>query len=307
MNNILFTVIIPHYNCLELLLRAVASIPDKSYIEVLVIDNSPEPIDKTLFENKRKNVQILYSSPKRGAGGARNTGLENALGKWLLFSDADDFFAEKAFDAFLEFHNSSFDLVFFKMSSCYSDTMLPAARNSEYAPKIENFLSNLFESEENLRYGFPVPYCKMIKKELIEENAIRFDEVCANNDDMFSLKVGYHAKRISASAETVYCVTVRKGSIVNTMSPQIIEVRLKVILNKNKFLRKYGLDKYQSSVMYLIYQASRFSYKLVAKCLWMTITSGMNLFIGSSRWFSTYISISKHENEIKDYMVKSNN
>lgn len=303
MDNILFTVIIPHFNCLELLLRDVASIPDRSDIEVLVIDNSTDPIDKNLFEKKRNNVQILYSSQKRGAGGARNIGLENAHGKWLLFSDADDFFTDKAFDTFFDFSDSEYDLIFFNMTSCYSDTLLPADRNSNYSPLIDNYILGFSEAEESLRYGTPGPVCKMIKRELVEEKDIRFDEVCSNNDDMFSLKAGYYANNISASNKTVYCATVRKGSIVNTMSPMIIETRLKVILEINKFLREHKLGQHQSSVMFLIYQSSKYGCKYVLQFCWMSILSGMNIFIGFSRWFKSYKKVREHEKEIKDYIV----
>ena len=81
----LFSVIIPHKDCIALLYRAVDSIPDSLDIQILIIDNSISPIPSDLFKRNRKNVEIFYSDPQLGAGGARNTGLRYAKGKWLLF------------------------------------------------------------------------------------------------------------------------------------------------------------------------------------------------------------------------------
>lgn len=109
-----FSIIIPHHTKTDTILleRAVDSVPDKDQIQILVIDNSPLPIDTNLFV-KRKNVEILFSDKSKGAGHARNVGIENAKGNWLLFLDADDFFVKGAFDVFKKHYDSSVDIVFF--------------------------------------------------------------------------------------------------------------------------------------------------------------------------------------------------
>ena len=68
------------------------------------------------------NTFILYSDNKYGAGGARNLGLKNARGKWLLFLDSDDFFLNTAFTVFDKYLNSSYDVIYFKLTSIFSAT-----------------------------------------------------------------------------------------------------------------------------------------------------------------------------------------
>ena len=85
-----FTVIIPFRDCTELLERAIDSIPDDTRIQVLAIDNSLVPLQNDYFTDQRMNVEILYADNTKGAGHARNVGLENAKGKWVLFLDADE-------------------------------------------------------------------------------------------------------------------------------------------------------------------------------------------------------------------------
>lgn len=50
------------------------------------------------------------------------------------------------------------------------------------------------ESSEFLRFKNPTPTCKMIRRDLVYLNKIRFDEVRASNDDMFSLLTGFSRK-----------------------------------------------------------------------------------------------------------------
>ena len=51
---IYFSVIIPHFtkSSTALLERAVASVPEREDVEVLVVDNSPNQIDRHLFNHR---------------------------------------------------------------------------------------------------------------------------------------------------------------------------------------------------------------------------------------------------------------
>lgn len=66
---------------------------DHDKIEIIIInDGSPDnsqPLAES-FSKGRKNVKIL-SQENKGLGGARNTGIDNASGKYIIFLDADDY------------------------------------------------------------------------------------------------------------------------------------------------------------------------------------------------------------------------
>ena len=65
-----FSLIIPHHGDDRLLDRLLKSIPDRDDLETIVIRD-----DKA-----------------KGAGWARNKGLEHAVGEYVLFADSDDYF-----------------------------------------------------------------------------------------------------------------------------------------------------------------------------------------------------------------------
>ena len=57
----------------------------------------------------------------------------------------------------------------------------------------------------------------MIKRDLILVNNIKFDEIIASNDVMFSLKTSF-ADRIQACTDILYTVSLLSGSVSKTIS-----------------------------------------------------------------------------------------
>lgn len=282
-----YSIIIPHFsiNGTELLLRSIESIPIREDIEVIVVDNSLTPINENLFIN-RKQTYVFFSDNIRGAGGARNEGIKHAHGKWLLFMDADDYFVKNAFVYIDKYMNSDNDIVFFKPISAFSDTGEIAQRHLKYSELLENSIYN--QDLTPLRLDFSVPWGKMIKSSFVKDNFIYFEEVPASNDVIFSLITGLKAKKIMADNHTIYCVTVNRGSITNTLSLRNIESIFGVCIRKNAILRQYGY-KATSSVMYQIFRSARFGIIPCVKLICRALISG-DLFVGCGNWFNTYKS-----------------
>lgn len=293
-----YSIIIPHFssNGTKLLLRSIESIPIREDIEVIVVDNSLTPINENLFIN-RKQTYVYFSNNIRGAGGARNEGIKHARGKWLLFMDADDYFLKNAFVHIDKYIDSDNDIVFFKPTSAFSDTGEIAQRHLKYSELVEMSIDG--RNLTPLRLDFSVPWAKMIKSSLVKDNFIYFEEVPASNDVIFSLITGLKAEKIAADNHTIYCVTVNRGSITNTLSLQNIESIFGVCIRKNAILRQYGY-KATSSVMYQIFRSAQFGLIPCAKLIFRALISG-NLFVGCSNWFNTYKS---DVNVYKKFIVK---
>lgn len=88
-----FTIITPTHNRPELLKRNIDSVRQQSFTnwEQIVIDdtNQPETLKLIHSYNDPRIKYIAHPKPK-GAAGAYNTGLKNALGKYINFLDDDD-------------------------------------------------------------------------------------------------------------------------------------------------------------------------------------------------------------------------
>ena len=92
----LVSVIIPCYNHGKYLLQAIESIWAQDYpaVEIVVVDDGSEDNTKEIAENAEGIVYVYQQN--KGLSAARNLGIENAKGEFLVFLDADDWLLPKA-------------------------------------------------------------------------------------------------------------------------------------------------------------------------------------------------------------------
>jgi glycosyltransferase involved in cell wall biosynthesis len=248
------SIIIPHYNSPALLMKLLDSIPQNDDIQVVVVDdNSKEKIEeyKQLQRNKAYETVLFLTNAEgmKGAGAARNEGLKFAKGKWVLFADADDFFLDGFYTVVKRYMQEQFEVVFFPSTSIELETGKVSDRHSKYAKIMCDFQDNPGINETNkLRYGLGVPWSKLIRRDLIERNHIRFDEVIASNDIMFSSKIGRMMTSFHVSEETIYCVTKSKGTLTQNISTHVLDARVDVFIDYYHFL-KDALNAQEFSAM----------------------------------------------------------
>lgn len=240
MKELNYSIIIPHYNSLEKLRRLINSIPaNREDIEILIIDDNSIYFEEDyLIKKDVKNINIFKNlSDKKGAGVCRNIGLQNARGKWLVFADADDYFLENAFRIMDKYLKNEEEIIYFIPTSMYEDTKKEADRHIFFEKLIIDFLKNpTKDNEKELRFEFGVPWSKMIKRDLVVKNSIKFDETIIINDRMFSLKTGYVSRSILAVREKIYCVTRDSGSLTTLIDEKVYDIKIEVLLNINRFV-----------------------------------------------------------------------
>lgn len=297
-----YSIIIPHRDSLDTLPRLFNSIPARSDIEIIIVDNSDIPIIKEMI-NINREYSLYFAAPSRFAGGARNVGLENCQGKWVLFSDADDFFAEGAFDIFDEILNSDFELVYFKMSGVYDDTLEPSDRGDRYSKIVENYLNGNI-SEIEAKISFSSPCSKLVRKSLIDKYNIRFDEVVASNDVFFSLLTGYYSSKFNAVNKVTYVATTRRGSLLQRRDLPVIKARYMVALRKNQFLRVHKLGMFQESIMYYLYESLKHGFTTFGTFSSLILKYRQNPFIGYRNWLITVIDMFNKRKINSKYITK---
>lgn len=297
-----YSIIVPQKNSLKTLPRLFDSIPNDGRIEVIICDNSQVPISKDEI-NINRDYKLVHADSKRYAGGARNEGLKVATGKWLLFADADDFFTSEAFDLFDKYVNSDYDLVYFKMGGVYEDTMEPSDRGKLYSERIDAFLRGDI-TERYIKVHFDTPTCKMVKKALVEQHDIKFDEVIAGNDSYFSMMAGFYSEKFTANGGIVYIATTGRGSLTRRRNINVTESRYLVRLRKNKFLREHGMGDLQSSVMAHLVESSHYGIKTFIRFLKNAIKYKQNIFLGYKNWIKTYRYTKKRKNKEKNLITE---
>ena len=89
------SIIVPVYNAEKTLVRCLESIVGQTYLDreiILVNDGSTDNSQAICEEFGRKWQEIcLITQKNAGPASARNTGIDNATGKYIAFIDADDY------------------------------------------------------------------------------------------------------------------------------------------------------------------------------------------------------------------------
>lgn len=109
----LVSIVVPVYNKEKYIGKCLKSILNQSYknIEVLTVDDGSEDSSRKIIERfVEKDSRVkLFVQQNSGVGQARNRGIQNAKGRYILFVDADDEITEDYVATLMKYH--SYDLV----------------------------------------------------------------------------------------------------------------------------------------------------------------------------------------------------
>lgn len=298
-----FSVIIPVWRgAVKFLPKLLNSIPQKEEIEIIVVDNSVEPISCEELRFNREFI-FLHTAHNRHAGGSRNDGMAAAHGKWLLFADADDYYTPDAFDIYYSKFNTDAEIVYTGMAGVYEDTGAPSDRGKPYQRMVHDYCIGALE-EQKLRVGFASPCCKMVSHALVDRESLRYDEIRAGNDIYFSLTAGFYAKKIDAVDVVTYVATVNRGSLTRRRDYEVIKARLYSKLHCNQFLREKGLSKYQFSVMFALAESRHYGIRKTWEFIRMIIKFHQNPFVGWQNWLETIKKEKYNNTKESKYIVK---
>ncbi len=244
-----FSIIIPHYDIPDLLIRCINSIPIREDVQVIVVDDNSPDADSYLAlypELSRPYLTFVKTKEGKGAGYARNTGIASAKGDWLLFADADDYFSDNLTSVFDNFNYLNEDVIYFRPAVIGNGSI-----------RYNAIIDRYFESndDEEIRCFYWVPWGKIYRKALIDKNSIRFDEIAFGNDVYFGTKVGCSAKSIKVEDIILYNYVLRKGSLSYKMSkPGEVEIRFDACFRAYKVMKQYGYTKYPGVFLYFFHQ-----------------------------------------------------
>jgi len=137
----LVSVIIPCYNQSRFLNRAIKSVIEQSYgsIEIIVVDDGSTEDIKNITDNYSQVIFIRQDN--QGLPAARNTGIRNSNGNYLLFLDADDWLYPDAIDENLKIAQNFPDAVM--VSGAYD---LYYENTHEFIDAPKKFVSDVYIS-----------------------------------------------------------------------------------------------------------------------------------------------------------------
>jgi glycosyltransferase involved in cell wall biosynthesis len=273
---ILFSVIVPHHNSEILLKRLLATIPDDSDIEIIIVDDNSDHVPNSSISSASNYVIIKNNTGLKGAGVARNIALTQAKGDWLIFADADDTFTPNAFTILRQYSTSEHDVIYFSPESRHDTKGEISFRHSAYSFLVEEYVRY---GSQWIRFRFHSPWSKMIRSSLVHQHKITFDEIMVSNDMNFSLKVGCYADSFFAVKDVIYCISQSYSlGLSNQRSEKNYDIRLQAHIDYNDFLKKNGLKQYRMSMLSVLKKSLNYGIKKFIKTTAFCIVSGQPFF-----------------------------
>ena len=221
------SVIIPVYNAEKYLGKCLESLLSQTLQEMEIIcvddgssDSSPEILKK--FQERDGRVRIL-TQENQYAGVARNNGMREARGEYLLFLDADDFFEETLLEkTYLQGKKEDADIVLFGAKQ-YNEKTGSVSKAPWYfkrdALPEENPFSGKTQDTDVFALVTPAPWTKLFRREFVEAQGLSFQGLQNSNDVYFVLTALALAEKITyVDEELVFYRVGMKGSLQGSKS-----------------------------------------------------------------------------------------
>lgn len=150
------SIVVPFYNEFHYISQAVNSckqIHSFPYEIIIINDNPGNPTDQLLEEIPLTGpIRIVHQPENRGLQAARNTGIREALGEYIIFLDSDDYFMPETLEDLLRFvETHKCDLTHFNTFN---------GRSTER--KVKTFTGdNLYFNTERILRGDEIPAAGM--------------------------------------------------------------------------------------------------------------------------------------------------
>lgn len=223
---ILVSVIIPVYNIEQYLSESINSVINQTYKNTEIICINDGSTDSSLdilngFAEKDPRIKIL-NKENGGASAARNEGIREAQGKYILFLDSDDYIIQNAIELLLnQAEKEELDILFFGAESFFESREIEKAHEVykkyyerkqlfDHAVSGDRMLEKMME--ENL-YRCSVPL-QFIRRSFLVKSGVRFVEGIMHEDEAFSALLLVQAERTMCTTDSFYRRRVRDNSVM---------------------------------------------------------------------------------------------
>lgn len=187
----LVSVIIPAYNCENTLKRTVENIIASGLVDyeiVIVNDGSTDNTAAVCNSLCSQYSFIKYIEQQNsGVSAARNRGVKEAVGKYLLFIDSDDLLEKLDMPKIEKLIEDDIDLIIFGMKFVYlaGETVVKEETKS-FEEHLKINQRDFIEKFEALFHSnYLSSYCnKLVKKDLFISNGVKFDVGLTNYEDL---------------------------------------------------------------------------------------------------------------------------
>ncbi|QLE02801.1 glycosyltransferase [Galbibacter sp. BG1] len=237
------TIVIPVYNVEKYIERCIKSALDQGLsediYEILIIDDeSPDNSMKIVHKIAENSPALRVISQKnKGLGGARNTGIKNAFGDYILFLDSDDYLNPNVLNNLLKIGlENQLDILDFGARG--------VNEKGETVYTVEHLLrSKVSDGPNYFKDGFHQSACvRLYKRDFLLENKLIFREKVYVEDVEFNFKAVFLAKRIIATNMIISNFVQTTGSITRSSNSEKNKKLILDILDAIKRIDRFSKE-----------------------------------------------------------------
>ena len=287
-NSVVISVIVPVYNVEKYLSQCIESVQNQTFKDwelILVDDGSTDNSSKICDEYSAKDNRIrVIHKENGGLSSARNTGLDAAIGNYVIYLDSDDYIATEMFEKMLDVAlETNADMVKCGFNEFNGNTIKRTVNFSNY---------EVFENDTNGCKLLPLYFQNVLY--IVAWNAIyrrdlavkvRFPEGLINEDNYSAGLYLYYSKKIVCMNEAFYYyrdVSSGLSKIGKTKK------QLDVIIVKAK-LHEYLLENGVKNDKFLLELESEIARKIY-NCIKHNGCNGFTLYYISKGFYDFVVS-----------------
>lgn len=228
----LVTVVVPVYNVEAYLEQCLNSLRSQTLQDLAVVcvndgstDGSRSIVARFVQEDSRFSVVDQVNG---GLSAARNAGVREATGTYLLFLDSDDYLAPEALSSLTQIAvRNDVDVLFFDANSFFETEDLAGehgsyetyyVRSADYTrPRSGPELFTEMLKADDYR---PSACLQLISRRHYQDSNLDFVEGLIHEDNLFTFECLLTARRAAHTAQALYERRVRAGSITTQAQPR---------------------------------------------------------------------------------------
>lgn len=242
----LISIIVPVYNVEKYLRKCLNSIITQTYenLEIICIDDgSPDNSIDILneFIKKDKRIKIIRQK-NQGLSGARNTGISNATGKYIMFIDSDDWIEQNMVELMAKkMIGKNLDLVICGTYDDYFDRKCEINNLSEIKKYLQENINGIsyFKIVSQKTNLFTAIACnKLYRLDLIKNKKIFFPEKKLYEDLFFTFRYLINSRYVDIVENPLYHYVRRKTSITNILNSKDLDDVLFTLRSLKNFLEE---------------------------------------------------------------------
>ncbi len=240
-----YSIIVPVYNAekyLDACLRSVL-IEKRSDIEVIAVDDGSKDTSLAILREweKRDSRLKIVSQKNSGVSVARNNGIKNASGKWILFLDSDDYFLKSPFEKFDYLTDSHQDCEFFIYNTNYEKEVYIDSDREEFILAIlgTKVMGNKYSDFMCLA----TVWGKLYNSKMLKNENLYFDPELVMGEDMFfNMQVSLLIKKIVTFTNNFYYYRPNENSASKGYNPNVPKRDLIFQKKLIEFCKEHGFQ-----------------------------------------------------------------